>query len=182
MSFGGLGAFPKPARATVLWLSVVRGADRLATMAEIADLAAQSRDSNPRTAVPRPSHPVKDQAADERRAADRSGTAISALDAGRPSDPLSQPSQKGRAHVRSARFRRALRSGVSDAESPGWHASRRRGVRDGSDFSDPAGTASRSVGALSATPKEHNGTRSILGELGRQGHGCLTNLLRKAGI
>ena len=42
MSFGGLGAFPKPARATVLWLAVERGADRLATMAEIVDLAAQA--------------------------------------------------------------------------------------------------------------------------------------------
>jgi len=47
MSFGGFGAFPKPARATVLWLSVVRGADRLATMAEIADLAAQSTGFEP---------------------------------------------------------------------------------------------------------------------------------------
>ena len=42
MSFGSLGAFPKPARATVLWLAVERGADRLATMAEFADLAAQA--------------------------------------------------------------------------------------------------------------------------------------------
>ncbi len=42
MSFGGLGAFPKPTRATVLWLAVQQGADQLATMAEIADLAAQS--------------------------------------------------------------------------------------------------------------------------------------------
>jgi 2'-5' RNA ligase len=42
MSFGGLGAFPKPSRATVLWLAVERGGDRLAAMAEIVDLAAQA--------------------------------------------------------------------------------------------------------------------------------------------
>ena len=47
MSFGSLGAFPKPARATVLWLAVERGADRLATMAEIADLAAQAAGFDP---------------------------------------------------------------------------------------------------------------------------------------
>ena len=47
MSFGGLGAFPKPVRATVLWLAVERGADRLATMAEISDLAAQAAGFDP---------------------------------------------------------------------------------------------------------------------------------------
>jgi len=47
MSFGELGAFPKPARATVLWLAVERGADRLATMAEISDLAAQAAGLEP---------------------------------------------------------------------------------------------------------------------------------------
>jgi len=41
MSFGSLGAFPRPSRATVLWLGIDRGADRLAAMAEIADVAAQ---------------------------------------------------------------------------------------------------------------------------------------------
>lgn len=41
MSFGSLGAFPKPSRATVLWLGVERGADHLAAMAEIGDVAAQ---------------------------------------------------------------------------------------------------------------------------------------------
>jgi 2'-5' RNA ligase len=47
MSFGGLGAFPKPSRTTVLWLGVDRGAERLAAMAEIADLAAQSAGFEP---------------------------------------------------------------------------------------------------------------------------------------
>jgi 2'-5' RNA ligase len=47
MSFGGLGAFPKPSRATVLWLAVERGGDRLAAMAEIADLAAQAAGFEP---------------------------------------------------------------------------------------------------------------------------------------
>lgn len=47
VSFGGLGAFPKPARATVLWLAVERGAGRLAAMAEIADLAARSTGFEP---------------------------------------------------------------------------------------------------------------------------------------
>ena len=47
MSFGRLGAFPRPTRGTVLWLAVERGADRLATMAEIADLAAQAAGFEP---------------------------------------------------------------------------------------------------------------------------------------
>jgi 2'-5' RNA ligase len=47
MSFGGLGAFPKPARATVLWLAVGRGADQLATMAEISGRAAQAAGFDP---------------------------------------------------------------------------------------------------------------------------------------
>ena len=47
LSFDGLGAFPKPARATVLWLAVERGADRLAAMAEIADHAAQAAGLEP---------------------------------------------------------------------------------------------------------------------------------------
>ena len=47
LSFGGLGAFPKPARATVLWLAVERGADHLAMLAEIADHAAQTAGFEP---------------------------------------------------------------------------------------------------------------------------------------
>jgi 2'-5' RNA ligase len=47
MSFGGLGAFPKPGRATVLWLAIERGADRLAAMAGIAERAAQDAGFEP---------------------------------------------------------------------------------------------------------------------------------------
>ena len=47
MSFGSLGAFPKPSRATVLWLAVERGGDRLAAMADIAGLAAQAAGFEP---------------------------------------------------------------------------------------------------------------------------------------
>lgn len=47
MSFGGLGAFPKPSRATVLWLAVERGAEQLAAMAEVADFAAQAAGFDP---------------------------------------------------------------------------------------------------------------------------------------
>jgi 2'-5' RNA ligase len=40
MSFEGLGAFPRPARATVLWLGISRGADRLGELAAVAEDAA----------------------------------------------------------------------------------------------------------------------------------------------
>ena len=41
ISFGGLGAFPRPARATVLWLAVERGVDRLERLAALSEQAAQ---------------------------------------------------------------------------------------------------------------------------------------------
>lgn len=40
--FGGLGAFPNPRRARVLWLGVTRGGDRLAELAAIAEDAARN--------------------------------------------------------------------------------------------------------------------------------------------
>ena len=47
VSFGGLGAFPKPSRATVLWLAIERGAEQLAAMAGIAERAAQDAGFEP---------------------------------------------------------------------------------------------------------------------------------------
>lgn len=41
VGFGGLGAFPSPARATVLWLGVEEGADRLGALAAAAEDAAR---------------------------------------------------------------------------------------------------------------------------------------------
>jgi 2'-5' RNA ligase len=41
LGFGGLGAFPRPARATVLWLGVEEGAERLGTLAAVAEEAAR---------------------------------------------------------------------------------------------------------------------------------------------
>ena len=41
VSFGGLGAFPRPARATVLWLAIERGVDRLERLAALSEQAAQ---------------------------------------------------------------------------------------------------------------------------------------------
>lgn len=41
IGFGGLGAFARPTKATVLYLRIENGADRLAAMAEIGDTAAQ---------------------------------------------------------------------------------------------------------------------------------------------
>lgn len=41
LGFGGLGAFPRPARATVLWLGVEEGAERLAALAAVAEDAAR---------------------------------------------------------------------------------------------------------------------------------------------
>lgn len=40
VSLGDWGAFPNPRRATVLWLAVVDGADRLAELADLAEEAA----------------------------------------------------------------------------------------------------------------------------------------------
>ena len=42
LGFAGLGAFPKPSRATVLWLGTGRGSDELAKAAEICEQAATS--------------------------------------------------------------------------------------------------------------------------------------------
>jgi 2'-5' RNA ligase len=47
VSFGGLGAFPKPSRATVLWLAIERGGEQLAAMAEVSELAAQDAGFEP---------------------------------------------------------------------------------------------------------------------------------------
>jgi 2'-5' RNA ligase len=41
LGFGGLGAFPRPARATVLWLGVEEGAERLGALAAVAEDAAR---------------------------------------------------------------------------------------------------------------------------------------------
>lgn len=41
MSFGGLGAFPRPERATVLWLGVDRGAEAARELAAICEEAVQ---------------------------------------------------------------------------------------------------------------------------------------------
>jgi 2'-5' RNA ligase len=54
MSFGGLGAFPRAARATVLWLAVERGAERLEQLAALAETAAQDAGF---AAEDRPFHP-----------------------------------------------------------------------------------------------------------------------------
>jgi RNA 2',3'-cyclic 3'-phosphodiesterase len=40
VSLGDWGAFPNPRRATVLWLAVVEGVDRLGELAEVAEEAA----------------------------------------------------------------------------------------------------------------------------------------------
>ncbi len=42
LRFGGLGAFPRPARATVAWLAVTTGAERLAELAAVAEEAARA--------------------------------------------------------------------------------------------------------------------------------------------
>ena len=54
LSFGSLGAFPKPSKATVLWLGTDRGTQYLATMGEIAEVAAQAAGFEPED---RPFHP-----------------------------------------------------------------------------------------------------------------------------
>ena len=52
--FGGLGAFPKQRRATVLWLGVDGGGDELGALAAAADEAAQAVGYDPED---RPYHP-----------------------------------------------------------------------------------------------------------------------------
>ena len=54
LGFTGLGAFPKPSRATVLWLGVDRGSDDLAAMATVCEEAAVSVGFDPED---RPFHP-----------------------------------------------------------------------------------------------------------------------------
>ena len=54
LGFTTLGTFPKPARASVLWLGVERGAAELAKIAEISEAAAQSAGFEPEE---RPFHP-----------------------------------------------------------------------------------------------------------------------------
>lgn len=54
MTIAGLGAFPNPRRATVIWLGVTRGEDRLTELAELCEEAAQSAGFPPED---RPFHP-----------------------------------------------------------------------------------------------------------------------------
>jgi len=54
VGFGGLGAFPHPRRATVLWLGIDRGAERLGRIAEVAEEAARAGGFPPEE---RPFHP-----------------------------------------------------------------------------------------------------------------------------
>ncbi|HEU0014290.1 MAG TPA: RNA 2',3'-cyclic phosphodiesterase [Longimicrobium sp.] len=42
MRFGGLGAFPRPRRASVLWMAVAEGVDRLRALAALAEEAARA--------------------------------------------------------------------------------------------------------------------------------------------
>ena len=54
LGFGGLGAFPRAARATVLWLGTGRGSDRLTDLAAVVEEAAVSAGFMPEE---RPFHP-----------------------------------------------------------------------------------------------------------------------------
>jgi len=54
VTFGGLGAFPRPTRATVLWLAIEGGSDRLEQLAAHAEHAAQQAGFDPED---RPFHP-----------------------------------------------------------------------------------------------------------------------------
>lgn len=54
ITFGGLGAFPRPIRATVLWMAIEAGSDRLERLATSAELAAQKVGFTPED---RPFHP-----------------------------------------------------------------------------------------------------------------------------
>lgn len=54
VTVGGLGAFPSAPRATVLWLGVSRGGERLSQLAEIAEDAAQAVGFSPEDRPYRP--------------------------------------------------------------------------------------------------------------------------------
>jgi len=54
LGFGGLGAFPRPGRATVLWLGIEQGADELDGVADRCESAAQVAGFSPED---RPFHP-----------------------------------------------------------------------------------------------------------------------------
>ena len=54
LGFTGLGAFPKPSRATVLWLGVGRGSGDLTAVADVCEQAAVSVGFDPED---RPFHP-----------------------------------------------------------------------------------------------------------------------------
>ena len=54
LAFGTLGAFPKPSKATVLWLATGRGSDELTALATIGEAAAVSAGFEPED---RPFHP-----------------------------------------------------------------------------------------------------------------------------
>jgi 2'-5' RNA ligase len=54
LGFGGLGAFPRPAKATVLWLGIERGAEELTQLAAVVEEAAVSAGFMPEE---RPFHP-----------------------------------------------------------------------------------------------------------------------------
>ena len=54
LSFGGLGAFPRPRRATVLWLGIESGVDALDELAATCEAAAQQVGFDPEE---RPFHP-----------------------------------------------------------------------------------------------------------------------------
>ncbi len=54
LGFAAFGAFPKPARATVLWLGVDRGADELCRLAAVVEEATVSAGFSPEE---RPFHP-----------------------------------------------------------------------------------------------------------------------------
>lgn len=54
MRFGGLGAFPRPPKATVVWLAVTEGAERLVDIAATCEEAAQVAGFFPEE---RPFHP-----------------------------------------------------------------------------------------------------------------------------
>lgn len=54
MTLHGLGAFPNPRRATVIWIGVTRGEERLAELADLCEEAAQTAGFPPED---RPFHP-----------------------------------------------------------------------------------------------------------------------------
>lgn len=54
LGFGGLGAFPRPVRATVLWLAIESGVERLKNLATLAEMAARDAGFS---AEDRPFHP-----------------------------------------------------------------------------------------------------------------------------